>query len=263
MEILMSENDDEYHNLVARSWDIVRGDTSGYPDRQYFRKIVANDAEPVLIVGCGTGRLLLEYAADGLDVDGLDVSPEMLAICQEKAAQQGLGVTLYAQSMAAMDLPRRYKTIIVPESAFQLMPDLADAGGALQGFYDYLLPGGLLVMTIWHINSDREAGWSDWWLVLDADGYKDGQRIKQWERSMYDSAAQLRHSENRYEIWENGRIVYEEKHRRSPELRNYSLGVLTTMVEKAGFTKVHAVSEFSHKPADEDDAMFCILGMKA
>jgi ubiquinone/menaquinone biosynthesis C-methylase UbiE len=39
--------------------------------------------QPVLDVGCGTGRLLLDYLAEGIDLDGQDVSSQILAICRQ------------------------------------------------------------------------------------------------------------------------------------------------------------------------------------
>jgi len=72
---------------LASSWDFIRGNTSTFSDRQFYRDVIDSSGEPALDVGCGTGRLLLEYLADGLDVDGVDVSPEMLEICAEKAKQ--------------------------------------------------------------------------------------------------------------------------------------------------------------------------------
>jgi len=39
--------------------------------------VIAQAGQPVLDVGCGTGRLLLDYMQQGIDVDGMDNSPEM------------------------------------------------------------------------------------------------------------------------------------------------------------------------------------------
>lgn len=74
----MDPNDYEYRGLLASSWDLLRGDTSDWPDRPFYRAIILDDGQPALDVGCGTGRLLLDYLADGIDVDGMDLSPEML-----------------------------------------------------------------------------------------------------------------------------------------------------------------------------------------
>ena len=47
----MSDGDHEYRGLVASSWDFLRGDTSDFPDRQFFREIIDSSGEPALRCG--------------------------------------------------------------------------------------------------------------------------------------------------------------------------------------------------------------------
>ena len=258
----MGNNEYEYRGLIARGWDFLRGDTTKFPDREYYREYIKNGGEPSLIVGCGTGRLLLDYLADGFDVEGIDVSPEMLEICKQKAAQQSLKAAVHVMAMELMDLPRRFNLIIVPSSSFQLVPDLAAAKKALKRFSRYLLPGGQLVISIWHILKEGTGEWGEWWQVAEREGFEEGKSLRRWERSRYDSNTQLRHTESRYEVLKNGEVVYSEFHQRSPELRNYSLSQLTEMLESAGFLNVRAFSGFTNEPATEDDEVFCIFGSR-
>src|SRR5580658_6812239 len=139
--------DYEYRGLMAEAWDLLRGDYGAWPDRPFYRAIIERQGGPALDVGCGTGRLLLDYLAAGLDVDGVDNSPEMLALCREKAGAAGMDVDgrLFEQSMEGLALPRRYATIFVPSLSFQLLTDLDAARQALERFRDHLAPGGLLV----------------------------------------------------------------------------------------------------------------------
>jgi hypothetical protein len=107
-----------YRGMMGEYWDLLRGDTSQWPGRPYFLKIIRNSGEPALDVACGTGRLLLDYLQEGVDIDGVDISPEMIARCRHKAAQAGLSPNLYVQAMQSLNLPRQYQTIIVPSSSF-------------------------------------------------------------------------------------------------------------------------------------------------
>ena len=68
----MSEVNYEYRDLLAKTWDLFREDTSGWPDRFFYREFIAECGEPVLDIGCGTGRLLLDYMQEGVDIDGVD-----------------------------------------------------------------------------------------------------------------------------------------------------------------------------------------------
>ncbi|MFN8515833.1 MAG: class I SAM-dependent methyltransferase [Chloroflexia bacterium] len=99
----MNETDYEYRGLMAATWDVLRGDTSRWGDRAAFREVIMRHGQPAIDVGCATGRLLLEYLAEGIDVDGVDVSPEMLDLCREKAAARGLRPTLYQQAMESLE----------------------------------------------------------------------------------------------------------------------------------------------------------------
>lgn len=115
----------EYRGLMAEAWDVLRGDTSDWSDRFFYLDVVMQSGQPVLDVGCGTGRLLLDYAAQGIDIDGVDNSPEMLALCRAKAAAQGLAVAMYEQYVENLELPRHYQTILVPSSSLQLIVEPA------------------------------------------------------------------------------------------------------------------------------------------
>ena len=99
-----------HYGLVARGW--AEFNTDG-PEIDYFRKLIERYGEPALDVACGTGRLLIPFLRAGVDIDGSDVSPDMVALCSEKARREGLTARLYHQPMHELALPRKYKTIVV------------------------------------------------------------------------------------------------------------------------------------------------------
>jgi len=99
-----------HYGLIARWW--AEFNVSG-PEIDYFRRSVEAGGQPALDVACGTGRLLIPYLRAGLEVDGCDISGDMLALCRERAEAEGLSPNLYRQPMHRLDLPRRYRTIFV------------------------------------------------------------------------------------------------------------------------------------------------------
>src|SRR4030042_5390012 len=137
----MSEPGYEYYGMMAQTWDLFRGDTSKWEERGCYLDIIRESGEPVLDVGCGTGRLLLDFMSQGVDIDGVDNSPEMLTICREKADAMRLQPMLYENNMVSMKLPRLYQTIIVPSSSFQLVLEPAHAQKAILNLFNHLLPG--------------------------------------------------------------------------------------------------------------------------
>src|SRR5580765_4633163 len=101
-----------HHGVVATWWAEFNGDFRPH-EVPYFQRFIERDGQPALDVACGTGRLLIPYLRAGLDVDGCDVSADMVARCRDKAAREGLSPTLFVQPMHELDLQRSYRTIYV------------------------------------------------------------------------------------------------------------------------------------------------------
>ena len=254
----MTDQDYEYRGMIASSWDLLRGDTSDWSDRPFFRAVIEDNGQPALDVGCGTGRLLLDYLSQGLDVDGADPSPEMLEICRKKAQDLGLKPILYQQGMESLDVPRKYRNIFIPSSSFQVITDLTDAQRALRRCHRHLEIGGRLVMSIMDVSKDAGKGWH-----VGAEAHKpDGLTVRRWSNSTYDPEAQLEDTEDRYELVKDGKVVATEEHRRSPATRGYSLSQITKMIQTAGFEEVRAVAGFSEEPASANDDVFCVFGTR-
>jgi SAM-dependent methyltransferase len=251
----------EYRGLMAQTWDALRGDPSGRGDQAFYLEVISQSGEPVLDVGCGTGRLLLDLMQRGTDVDGVDVSPEMLAICRAKGLGMGLRPALYEQAIERLDLPRRYRTILAPSSVLQLVTEPAAVAAAVSRLYGHLLPGGVLVapfMTLWapgmplHVEWEN-ASWRD----------EDGALLTRMGRVTYDPATQCESTEDLYQVVVEGETVAVEHHRRSPAARSYTQAQARALFEKAGFANVRVLRGFTQQAATEDDTLFTLLGTKA
>lgn len=250
----------EYTGLVAEAWDALRGDTSGWEDRAFYLDLIAERGEPVLDVGCGTGRLLLDYLALGIDVDGVDNSEEMLARCRANAARLGLGQRLegrlHHQSMEALDLARRYRTIVVPSSSFQLVLDPAAARSALHRFHAHLVPGGTLAMPFIVMDAAYDET-----RVREAD-LGDGSVVRRTARAWYDPATQFEHTDDRYEVLRGGEVVRAERKVRSPATRAYRREQLEALYEDAGFLDLEWCSGFTRAPAAAEDEVLTVLARR-
>jgi SAM-dependent methyltransferase len=259
--------DYEYRGLIAASWDLLRGDYSAWPDRPFYRSIIERAGQPALDVGCGTGRLVLDYLAAGIDVDGVDNSPEMLALCRATGAAVGVDVSgrLFEQSMQQLEMSRRYRTIFVPSSSFQLVTDPAEAREAMRRLHHHLLPGGVLVMSLMLLapaSPPPHMQWTDWAKAGRRQRPEDGATVRRQIRTKYDYAQQLEHTETRYEVVRDGAVVEEELHARSPATRWYTQEQARQLYMDAGFAGVRLTSGFTEAPASPDDRVFCVLGTR-
>ena len=256
----MAESSYDYRDMIVEYWDLLRGDTSKWSSRPYFLDLIRRSGEPALDVACGTGRLLLDYRQEGVDIDGVDISPDMIAAARANAAEHGLYPNLYVQAMQELNLPRRYKTIIVPSSSFLHLTDLADARQALVRFRQHLASGGVLAMSMRVM--DPTPVEVDWEIDSEAERPSDGALIRRWFRCWYDIENRIQHTEDRYEIIVNGEIVQSETYLSSPFLTWYTVDEALELVKEAGFADVHAHANFTFEPASPDETSYVVLGTR-
>jgi SAM-dependent methyltransferase len=97
----MTKSDWDYRGLAAECYGLWFGDEP-FGDRAFVHDRPRRNGGVALEIGCGTGRLLVPFLREGLAVEGLDASEEMLAICRAKGAKH-VGADLNA------DAPRRWR----------------------------------------------------------------------------------------------------------------------------------------------------------
>lgn len=143
-----------FHGLIAERTAGFCPDATQVP---FFQREIALFGQPALDVGCGVGRLLLPLLHAGLDVDGCDISEDMLRHCRDKATAQGLEPRLYQQPMHALDLPRKYRIIFIC-SSFNLAGNRDNGLATLRRCFAHLQEGGVLLFDI-----DAEYTWQEGW----------------------------------------------------------------------------------------------------
>jgi ubiquinone/menaquinone biosynthesis C-methylase UbiE len=252
----VTDPDVEYVGLIAEAWDALRGDTSDWDDRHFYLALIRERGEPVLDVGCGTGRLLLDYLGQGIDVDGVDNSAPMLAICRRKAERLGQTPNLYLQSMTELDLPRRYRTIIVPSSSFQLVLDRDAAGRTLDAFRRHLEPGGTLAMPIIALTRAYDRSWTAEATV------EDGSTVRRTAHETYDLARRIESTDDLYEVFRDGELVRSERHVRDSATLAWTPDELRAALERHGFVDLEFLSGFTRKPHQPDDAVYTVLARR-
>jgi SAM-dependent methyltransferase len=158
---------DFYTGLVADLYAPLRSSTS---DATGYVAFVRRYGEPALELGCGDGHPILELRREGIDVDGIDASADMIELCRANAAAAGLTVDVSAQRIETMELSRSYRSIYLAGPTFNLLPDDATARAALRRIRDHLAPGGRALVPLF-VPAPTDAGaFGKWRSDLDAHG---------------------------------------------------------------------------------------------
>jgi ubiquinone/menaquinone biosynthesis C-methylase UbiE len=136
--------------FYAETYDACVPDWPGEID--FYRELAASAksrGQSVLEVACGTGRVAMRLAQDGLLVVGLDLSEPMLEIARRKSA--GMELMRWVQGdMRSFELGETFGLAIIPGHSFQNLLTAADQLGCLQSIRRHLIPGGALVVHLDH-----------------------------------------------------------------------------------------------------------------
>ena len=91
----------------AQFYDLLTNDVDYKKRTAYLLKLFKKyDKKPSLLldVACGTGSFSQEFAKQGIEVIGVDMSEEMLALAREKSAAEDCDVLFLCQKMQELDL---------------------------------------------------------------------------------------------------------------------------------------------------------------
>lgn len=253
-----------HYGLVTRDWAEFL--TDGGVEGNYFKGVIETYRQPALDLGCGSGRLLVPMVEAGLDVDGCDISGDMLAVCRERLDAKVLSTRLYNQPMHQLDTPRRYRTIfacgVIGLGGAKLLTRLG-----MQRVYEHLRPGGTFAF-------DYPAPWNDvpywkgWlpenrrslpldWFPPQRNQLPDGDELETAVQIFsQDSLEQVSVHKFRARLWRDGEIIKEEIHDMKTEC--YNKDELLLMLAVAGFADVQIFGDYSTEPAtmDHKDLVF-------
>jgi SAM-dependent methyltransferase len=110
----------EYAGERAVYYDCLATGVEG--DVAFYVGEARSAGSPVLELGCGTGRILIPTAEAGVEVVGLDASPDMLAIARNKLerlpAHVHKRVQLREGDMRDFALHSRFLLVTIPYRTF-------------------------------------------------------------------------------------------------------------------------------------------------
>lgn len=260
-----------HYGIVAQHWAEFENFRLDAPDVAFYQTHIENGGQPALDVACGTGRLLLPYLRAGLDVDGCDISPDMLALCREKARREGYSPNLYQQAMHELDLPRSYRTIFICGS-FGIAGTRQQDAQALQRFYDHLTPGGVLLLDLpapygegspWNLwqKKNRQHLDPEWWPDPERERASDGTDFIMRSRiADLDPLEQVITLQYWAQRWQGDQLLGDEEHTLTSNI--YFKNELLMMLKQAGFEEVTVQGDFTEEQATPEHGDLVFIARK-
>lgn len=189
----------EHDNLIEYSdpeiYDLENNDFE--PDGPFILALAKKLAGAVLELGCGTGRVTIPLAQNGIDVTGIDVVPGMIEKARLKS--KGLPIEWIVADARTFQLDRKFRLIFESGSVFHHMLTRTDQEAYLARVREHLEDDGRLVINLFFPHPDRlrsSAAEEDWFSVQRSDGCE----MQVTGIDQYDEIRQVR-TETAYRRW--------------------------------------------------------------
>lgn len=156
-----------YDSFIADYYDespLVRGRTR---DVAFYFDAIHEHGDPVLELGCGTGRITIALAEAGHRITGLDISERMLERCTQKRAalprETRERVHLVQGNMVGFDLGEKFRVVIIPFRPMQHLLELDEQISCLESVRRHLWsserragdPRGRLILDVFQTDAER------------------------------------------------------------------------------------------------------------
>lgn len=148
-----------YDSVIADFYDASPVVAGRMQDVNFYVAAARQYGDPVLELGCGTGRMMVPVVQAGLRITGLDISKKMLARAEEKCARLSAErrgrVRLVHGDMTRFELSEQFSLIIIPFRPFQHLLTVAEQLQCLACARRHLAPGGRLIVDFFQTDAAR------------------------------------------------------------------------------------------------------------
>jgi SAM-dependent methyltransferase len=234
-----------FYSIIAHYYDSEHHDKD--EDLDLYRELVAEHGAPVLIIGAGTGRIMLDLAARGHAVTGIEIDEPMLERALRKgdsappAVQKRL--TFIHADALKLALDGQFSTVIIPYNTLMHFHTREAHLGLLERCRAWTAAGGALVIDL--PNAGDAFGAQDTGAVLLERMFLEqetGHLIMQHSVAELDRVTQMMHV-----TWIYDEVTADQTVKRTlaPVVNRYFFyPELRLLLERAGFTDIEAYGDY-------------------
>jgi len=245
------------YDAIADVYATDMGQSMPFDDVACYRAICREQAGTALELGCGTGRILIELLAAGIDAFGADRSLPMLNRLQRDAATRGLAARVLQMDLRALALRTRFDCILLPYSLITYLTDERVATSVLAQLRELLAPNGVLVLDAFvprPVQSFAE-------FRLD---YRraHGSGMLERHKRITANADGTNRIERRYRLYAAGAVEAGEEFHTDETIRPYAMPQLTAIAAAAGLRATQWIFDYG-TAAPSDNTRFATAVLRA
>lgn len=245
----------EYRKISAKYYDEAYTLKEDLQDLPFYLDLARRTGGPVLELACGTGRILLPIARQGIAVHGVDRSTAMLDVLRENLRREPKDarelVSLFEGDIRNFRSNREYPLVIIPFRPLQHMFTVEDQLAALNTAAFHLEPGGLLAFDVFYPKFEyMNSGIGQEQLDTEWQPKSDPTKIvrRYYRKESIDKINQIFTLTFIFRTYQGGKLVQEETEPLT--MSYYTYPHLRALFRLAGLMVVEEYGSFSRMPLD-------------
>jgi len=198
-----------------------------------------------LEIGSGSGRLLRPLLDQGFQIEGLELSPDMIAIGQQRSKPDQAPMIVHAGDMSKWESADPYAALLAPAFTLQLSQD---PQATLNHWRLLLQPHGGLYLTVFmpYAELNGEVPENEWYDDHQA-ALPDGRSAILRTRHRIDHDQKEIHREHHYSITDQSETSYESKQ----IIRWIDHDEMQSLLQRAGFRLKRDFYDFTQQSIDD------------
>jgi SAM-dependent methyltransferase len=144
MKMIKEEENSIYS--TSEIYDIFFGEPESINGLNFYHDLINEFGQPVLELACGSGRITLELAKQGIDITGIDLSSSMIELAKIK--NKNYSDIFHVADMRAFDLKKMFGFVFIPAQSFQHLLTKADYEQCFAAVRNHLSPKGAFLIQI-------------------------------------------------------------------------------------------------------------------
>jgi SAM-dependent methyltransferase len=256
----------EPYKITSQHYDAAYAAKQDLVDLPFYLDLARKSGGPVLEIACGTGRVLLQVAREGIPITGVDNSRPMLRVLKAHVQTEPRDVqrkiTLHEGDMRSFRLRKKYPLVIIPFRPMQHMYTLKDQLQALTTAAFHLHKNGTLAFDVFYPkfkSMDEGIGQE----VLDLEWPRDSDSVvrRYFRKDSLDKIKQVFSFTFIFRTYAAGKLVREES---EPfQLSYYTYPHLRALFLLAGLEPLAEYGSFAKEPLDNSAQQMIFLLKKA
>jgi ubiquinone/menaquinone biosynthesis C-methylase UbiE len=261
----MSDERDSY-DITAKHYDSAYTTTQFLVDVPFYVELAKLSGGPVLEIACGTGRVLLNVAREGIEIDGVDNSVPMLQILETRLKSEPSEVrdrvTLHTGDMRRFRLNKKYPLAIIPFRPMQHMYTVQDQVEALTTAASHLQEDGKLAFDVFFPKFEAipaSIGEETLDLAWSVDSQPPRAVRRYFRKESFDKVRQTFSGSFIFRTYEGNKLVQEETE--PLKMSYYTYPQLRALFLLAGLEPLEEYGSFAKTPLDNNaEQLIFVLG---